>query len=186
MKDDAGLEDEVKKVTTMPLHLGTFVLSNSERNMKSFIHTINGFYTNDVYYPDTDSLYIENKHWEKLDKAGLIGKNLLQGKNDYKDGGIFYELFLAPKIKYCLTINKYGVIDEHKTFKGFTNVSENLDRKEYFKMFEGDKLIAKVPLSFSHDVLIPHKMKNCNKCSKDLLCDDCDKLVNQNKEFSLI
>ena len=97
-------------------------------------------------------------------------------------------MFLAPKIKYCLTINKYGIIDEHKTFKGFTNVSYNLDRKEYFKMFEGDKLIAKGPLSlkksFSMGVVIPHKVRNCNKCTKDILCDDCDKLVSRNKDFS--
>ena len=129
--------------------------------MNNFIHAIDGFYTNDVYYTDTDSLYIENKHWDKLDKAGLVGKGLIQGKNDYKDGGIFYGLFLAPKIKYCLTINNYGVIDEHKTFKGFTNVSDNLDRKEYFKKFEGDKLVARVPLSwkksFSQGVVIPQK-----------------------------
>ena len=130
MIDDAGLEDEIKKVNTMPLHLGAFVLSNSKRYMNNFIHAINGFFTNDVYYTDTDSLYIENKHWDKLEKASLVGKNLLQGKNDYKDGGIFFGLFLAPKIKYCLTINKYGVIDEHKTFKGFSNVSDNLNRKE--------------------------------------------------------
>ena len=186
--DDKGLEDEVKKLNTMPLHLGAFVLSNSKRIMNNFIHAINGFYKNDVYYTDTDSLYIENKHWDKLDKGGLVGKNLLQGKNDYKDEGIFYGLFLAPKIKYCLTINKYGVIDEHKTFKGFTNVSDNLDRKEYFKMFDGDKLVAKVPLSwkksFSQGVVIPHKLRNCNKCIKDQLCDGCDILVNQNKEFS--
>ena len=133
MVDDAGLEDEVKKLKNMPLHLGAFVLSNSKRIMNNFIHAIDGFYTNDVYYTDTDSLYIENKHWDKLDKAGLVGKKLLQGENDYGNGGIFYGLFLAPKIKYCLTINKHGVIDEHKTFKGFTNVSDNLDRKEYFK-----------------------------------------------------
>ena len=142
MIHDAGLEDEVKKLNTMPLHLGAFVLSNSKRIMNNFIHAINGFYTNDVYYTDTDSLYIEKKHWDKLENAGLVGKNLLQGKNDYKDGGIFYGLFLAPKIKYCLTINKYGVIDEHKTFKGFTNVSDNLDRKECFKMYNGDRLVA--------------------------------------------
>ena len=167
--DDAGLEEEVKKLITMPLHLGAFVLSNSKRIMKNFIHAINGFYTNDVFYTDTDSLYIGNKHSDKLDKAGLVGKNLLQGKNDYKDGGIFYGLLLAPKIKYCLSINKYGVIDEHKTFKGFSNVSDNLDTKEYFKMADGDNLIAKVPLSlkksFSQGVVIPHKMRNCNKCS---------------------
>ena len=61
------------------------------------MHAIDGFYSNDVYYTDTDSLYIENKHWDKLDKVGLVGKNLLQGKNDYGDGSIFYALFLAPK-----------------------------------------------------------------------------------------
>ena len=142
MIDDAGLEN------TMPPHLGAFVLSNSKRIMNNFFHVINGFYTNDVYYTDTDSLYIENKHWDKLDNAGLVGKNLLQGKNDYKNGGIFNGLFLGPKIKYCLTINKYGVIDDHKTFKGFTNVSDDLERKEYFKMFDGDKLVAKMPLSW--------------------------------------
>ena len=147
MVDDPGLEDEVKKLNTMPLHLGAFVLSNSKRIMNNFIHAINGFYTNDVYYTDTDRLYIENKHWDKLDKAGLVGKGLLQGKNDFKDGGIFYGLFLAPKIKYCLTINKYGVIDEHKTLKRFSNVSDNLNRKEYFKMAGGDKVVAKIPHS---------------------------------------
>ena len=188
MIDDLGLEDEVKNLNSMPLHLGAFVLSNSKRIMNNFIHAINGFYTNDVYYTDTDSLYIENKHWDKLDRAGLVGKGLLQGKNDYKDGGIFYALFLAPKIKYCLTINKYGVIDEHKTFKGFKDVKDILDRKEYFNMASGDKLIAKIPISwkksFSQGVVIPHKRRNCNKCTKDILCDDCDNLVNQRKEFS--
>ena len=97
-------------------------------------------------------------------------------------------MFLAPKIKCCLTINKYGVIDEHKTFKGFTNVSDNLDRKEYFNMVDGDNLIAKVPLSwkksFSQGVILPHKMKNCTDFKKDILCDNCDTLVNQRKEFS--
>ena len=33
-------------------------------------------------------------------------------------------------------------------------------------------------------VVIPHKMKNCSECKKDVLCDDCDKLENQNKEIS--
>jgi len=188
IKDDEGLEDHVKKVNTMPLHLGAFVLSNSKRIMNNFIHAIDGFYNHSVFYTDTDSLYIENKHWDKLKEKNLVGKNRGQGKNDYGDGGIWYGLFLAPKIKFALTINKYGVIDEHKTFKGFTSVSDNLNRKEYFNMANGDKLIAKVPLSwkksFSQGVVIPHKMRNCNKCTKDVLCDDCDKLVNQRKEFS--
>ena len=48
MIDDKGLEDEVKKLNTMPLHLGAFVLANSKRIMNNFLHAINGFYTNDV------------------------------------------------------------------------------------------------------------------------------------------
>ena len=35
-----------------------------------------------------------------------------------------------------------------KTFKGLTNLSDNLDRKVRFKLFDGDKLVAKVPLSW--------------------------------------
>ena len=50
------------------------------------------------------------------------------------------------------------------------------------------EIIAKIPLSkkkiFSHGVVLPHKMRSCNKCTKDILCDDCDKLVNQRKDFS--
>ena len=30
----------------------------------------------------------------------------------------------------------------------------------------------------------PHKLRSCNKCTKELLCDGCDKLTNKNKEFS--
>ena len=56
------LQDEVKKVNTIPLQLGAFVLSNSKRIMNNFLQGIDGFYTNDLYYEDTDSMYIENKH----------------------------------------------------------------------------------------------------------------------------
>ena len=117
------------KVNTLPLQLAVFILSNSKWIMINFIHTIDVFSSHDVYFTDTYSLYIENKLWEKLDKVGLFGKTVLQGKNDYIDGGIFYGLFLAPKLKHCLTRNKKGVIDEYKTFKGFTNISNNLKEK---------------------------------------------------------
>ena len=67
-------------------------------------------------------------------------------------------------------------------------MSDNLDRKEFCKMFYGDKLIAKIPWtwkkSFSMGVVIPHKLRNCNKCIENISCDGCVKLVNQNKEFS--
>ena len=53
-----------------------------------------------------------------------------------------------------------------------------MDREEYFKMSDGDSLIAKMPLSwkknFSQGVVIPHKMRNCSGCKKYILCDECD------------
>ena len=67
---DKALGDEAKKLDNMPFDLGAFVSSNSKRIMGNFIHAIIGCYTNDVYYTNTDSLYIENKYWDKLDKDG--------------------------------------------------------------------------------------------------------------------
>ena len=115
------MEDEVKKVNTLPIQLAVFILPNSKRIMNNFIHAIGGFYKNDVFYTNTDSLHIENKHWGKLKKAGLVGKNLLQGKNDYGDGGIFYGLYIACKIKYYVTVNKFGNIDEKKMHRRLYN-----------------------------------------------------------------
>ena len=73
MENDDRLQDAVKKVDTMPLPLGALVLSNGKHFMNKFIHAIDGFYTNNVYYTDTDRLYIKNKHWDKLDKARFVG-----------------------------------------------------------------------------------------------------------------
>ena len=55
LRDDDGLQDEVKRVNILPLQLAAFILSSSKKIMNNFIHAINGFYTNDVYYSDTES-----------------------------------------------------------------------------------------------------------------------------------
>ena len=83
-----------------------------------------------------------------MDRANLVGEDLCQCKNDYKTGGIIYGFHLAPKIKYCLTIDDYGIIQEHKTFKGFNDSKRLLDRSHYFKMIEGKKLSALLPKSW--------------------------------------
>ena len=62
LKDDEGIEYEVKKVDTISLQLAVFILSNSKRILNNFIHAIDGVFTIDVFNGDTDSLYIENKH----------------------------------------------------------------------------------------------------------------------------
>ena len=67
-------------------------------------------------------------------------------------------------------------------------MSDNLDRKECFNLAERKNLIAKVPLSwkksFSQGVVFPHKMRYCVDCRVDILCESCDNLINQKKEFS--
>ena len=122
-----------------------------------------------------------------LDKANLVGDGLCQGKNDYKTGGIFYGLFLAPKIKYCLTIDEFGIIQEHKTFKGFNDIKRLLDRSQYFNMKEGKKISALLPKSwkksFDSGVIIPKKMRFCNECSDEKMCNNCNNRINENKEF---
>ena len=44
-----GKENDKDKINVMPLHLGAFGLSNSERIMDNFVDAIGGFKTNDVY-----------------------------------------------------------------------------------------------------------------------------------------
>ena len=83
-----------------------------------------------------------------MDKANLVGEKFCHGKNDYKTSGIFYGLYLAPKLKYCLTIDNFGIIQEHKTFKGFIDSNRLLDRCQYFKMIEGKKASALLPKSW--------------------------------------
>ena len=122
-----------------------------------------------------------------LDKATLVVEELCQGKKDYKTGGIFYGLFLAPKIIYCLTIDDYGIIQEHKTFKGFNDSKRLLDRSQNFKMIEGKKLSAMLPKSwkksFDSGIFIPTKIRWCNECNDKKMCKKCNKQINENKEF---
>ena len=187
LKKDDGSEGDNDVKNTLPSHLGAFILSNGKRIMNNFIREINEFYNNSIYYGDTDSLYIEKKYWDVLDKANLVGKNLCQGKNDYKTGGIFYGLFLAPIIKYCLTINELGVIEQHMTFKGFNDSKRLLDRSQYFNMLKGKKITAILPRSwkksFENGVIIPTKMRQCNVCKDGLLCSTCNNQINEIKEF---
>ena len=190
MKKDDGLDDDCDIKNTLPAVLGAFILNNSKRIMINFITEINGFYNNSINYGDTDSLYIEKKYWDVLDKANLVGEELCQGKNDYKTGGIFYALFLAPKIKYCLTIDECGIIKEHKTFKGFIDSKRLLDRFQYFKMKEGEKISAMLPRSwkksFDNGIIIPAKMRFCNECNDNKMCIKCNNQINENKEFEAI
>ena len=89
--------------------------------MNKFISEIIGFYNYSINYGHIDSLYLEKKYRDVLDKANLFGKILCQSKIDYESGGAFYGFFLAPKIKCVLTKNGFGIIQQRMTFKVFND-----------------------------------------------------------------
>ena len=99
-----------------------------------------------------------------------------------------FSRFLASIINYCLSVYEYDVISERKTFKNYSDVNKNLDRKESSEMFDGEKLVTKQALSwkkqFDIGVIIPSKKRNCVNCKKDLICEDSDKLFNQTKMYA--
>ena len=74
MKKDDRLDDDCDIKNNLPEVLGAFFLSNSKRILNNFIRESNGFFNNSLYYGDTDSLYIEKKYWDLLDKANLVGE----------------------------------------------------------------------------------------------------------------
>ena len=125
-KDD-GLDGDYDIKNTLPAVLGAFVLGNSIRIMNKFIGEKNRFYNNNIYYTDTESLYIKKNYWDVLAKANLVGEGLCLGKNDNKTGGVFYGLFLAPK-KILFNNRYYVFIQERKTFNGFNDSNRFLDR----------------------------------------------------------
>ena len=131
MKKDDRLDDDCDIKIILPAHLGAFIVSDSKRIMNHFIGEINGFYNNNVFYTDMDSLYIERKYSDGLKKAKLVGGGLCQGKNDYGDDKFMFQgLYIATKIKYVLTIDKNGLLQGHETLKDFNESKRVLDRSQ--------------------------------------------------------
>ena len=140
-KSDPGI-DKKKKLKSMPSHIGIFVLSHSKRIVKKFVHEKSGFYSNKVYYQDTDSLYMHMDQYQKLKDAGYVGNKLRQRKNDYGDGGIFNGLCHVVKRNLCYTIAKYGPLNEKKIFKGYHDTERLLETYKFFKLNDGETVIG--------------------------------------------
>ena len=75
----------------------------------------------------------------------------------------------------------------HKIFEGLNDSKRLLDHSEYFKIIKGKKISAMLPKSwkksFNSGVVIPAKMRFCNECNGEILCDECNIQVNENKDF---
>ena len=99
----------------------------------------------------------------------------------------FYGLFLASKLKYVLTFDDFGIIQQHMTFKGFNDSKRHLHWSQYFDMLEDKNISALLPRSwkksFDNGITMPVKMKRCNECKGEILCDDFNNQVNEKKKF---
>ena len=178
LQDDEGVDgfDKAKSINTMPSHFGSCILSHSKRLMKDIIKQINGFYSNNIYYTDTDSLYIHKKYWSTLVEKGYVGKYLGLGENDYGDSGIFYAWFLAPKIKYCLVIDGFGIISAKRTFKGYSEEHRMIKLDEYISLSEGKTVSGRFSIDWTktfEGIKIPHRKQNCRDCDNRRICGDC-------------
>ena len=50
------------------------------------------------------------KNWSLLQGTKIVIEKMGHTRNDFGDGGKFYALILAQKLKYCPTIKKYGIV----------------------------------------------------------------------------
>ena len=54
-------------------------------------------------------------------------------------------------------------------------------------MKQGEKISAMLPRSwkksFDNGIIIPKKMRFCNKCKDGILCTTCNNQINENKVF---
>lgn len=118
-----------------PLYLGTFILSNSKVIFNNLIAALDGFFNLVIIYADTDSVYIPLDKWHLLEKAGLVGNNLGQCKNDFGEG-VWIEKFrcLGKKMKICL-LNDGDIKTTIKGFKGLKDLCGDC-KKELMSDFD--------------------------------------------------
>ena len=132
-------------------------------------------------------MYREKKYWDVLNEANLVGGNVYQDKSDYTSGGNFDGLFLSPKVKHCLSVHKYGLIQQHFTFEGFNVNKRLLDRSQNFKILESEKVTVMSTKSwkksFNNDIIIPAKMGPCEVRKGEILCMTCNNHFDENGEI---
>ena len=127
-----------KKINSQPCHLGSFILSHPKWLMNDIVFALGGFINNETNDGDSDNVYIHNDY-EILKTKDLIGENLYQPKNDYGKAAVLHGLFLAPKFKYCIVIDKNGILSQKKTtFKGYDQNMVGLNFKDFPDLEKGE------------------------------------------------
>ena len=86
-----------------------------------------------------------------------------EAKTIKKQGVCFFGLYLAPKMKNFLTVDEFGIVQEHKTFRSLKDSQRPLYPYQYFQMIEVKKISAMLPKSwkksFNSGIIIRTKKK---------------------------
>ena len=128
-----------------------------------------------VYF-QKEYLLWRKKYWSPLVDNGFVGKSLGLDRNDYGISGKCFAWFLAPKIKYCLLIDDFGVILAKRTFKGFSEEHRMIKRDEYILLSEGKTLSGSFLIGRTKKferIRIPHRKQDCADCDDGKTCNDC-------------
>ena len=126
-----------KKFISQPCCLGAFIISHSKRLMNDVVIALDGYKNYNKNYSDTDSKYIHKNHYDIVKGQRLLGKDILQSKNNYWNAGILDGLFLAPKIKYCIVINDNGLLQQKISFTGCDREISQVGFKDFLNMGKG-------------------------------------------------
>ena len=157
----------------MPSHFGSYILSHSKRLMNDVIKQTRDFFEKNVYYTDTDSLYIHKKYWSSLAENGFVGISLGLNETEYGNSGTFYAWFLAPKIKYCLVIDNFGVILAKRTFEGFSEEQRNIKLNEIISFSERKTVAGRFLINWTKTLertKIRHRKQDCLDCDDGKTC----------------
>ena len=66
-------------------------------------------------------------------------------KKRLRGGGMFYAVFLAPKVKNCTTSNKGVILEVKNSFNAFNDAKRILDRIQHLSVLESKKkIVAKI------------------------------------------
>ena len=144
--------------------------------MNEVINQMVGFYNKSIYYSDTDSLYSHKTYWSSLFDNRFVGITLGVNREDYRISGIIYAWFLAPKIKYCLVIDDFGLISGKRTFKGCSEEDRMIKFDKYISLSEGKTVSGKVSVDWTktfEGIKLPHRKQDCLDCDNGKKCSDC-------------
>ena len=107
-----GLDCGVDIKNTISTPFGSLMLGNSKRNMNDFIREIVDFEKKhcELYWYGY-FIYLEKNIRTIKTKLDWLEKNNVKQFTILKNWH-FFGLSVAPKIKYCLTIDEYGITDD--------------------------------------------------------------------------